>query len=654
MTNKLETIEKPCTVQTQQGFSVLYRNRYLYSRYAPSAAVLKFIEGLTLLPDTLILCYAPALGYGLRELLQKMPPGCHILTVDFDKQLYEFFLENCDIARGGFTQNAVQNTTQNTAGVFGDISANLSIGVGIVSRESDAECAGCPSGASEHDARVSSVLLRNPAEIARILNDGKVVPPPGSFKRVVIVKMSGGTAFSEEAYTEVTEYADNFIQTFWKNHITLTRMGRMFALDVFRNLKAIEGAGGEAGRVSEDGARHGGTAYEGGEPDVGCGDATRTARNVRPLRRNSVSKPILVIGAGLSTDKLLPKLAAHRQHFFILCVDAALPSLLQHGIRPDAVVAVECQVAIEKAYIGAAESGLHVIADLTSRPRVTRLCAGEMSFFLSEYCTMPFMKELTDAARSLGIPVFPPLGSVGLYAVETALFLRKAGTPVFVCGLDFSFVPGQTHCKGAPAHTAAALTANRLKPVGFPGAAYNHTAHPIEGKQAVSASGRTEYTDAALSGYGALYAERYKNVPNLFDCAETGMKSAVPLIAVDAMFALAKEFCSSELRKNEVVAAPLAEKAEPDTAENSPVFAAPVAAQSECGYVAEQKKKLLRIKAILTGAEEQTSEKELEELIAECGYLYAHFPDCAAGFHMTQDFLNRIRAEVDVFLKAYQ
>ena len=138
MTNKLETIEKPCTVQTQQGFSVLYRNRYLYSRYAPSAAVLKFIEGLTLLPDTLILCYAPALGYGLRELLQKMPPGCHILTVDFDKQLYEFFLENCDIAGGGFTQNAVQNTTQNTAGVFGDISTNLPIGADRVPHASDA------------------------------------------------------------------------------------------------------------------------------------------------------------------------------------------------------------------------------------------------------------------------------------------------------------------------------------------------------------------------------------------------------------------------------------------------------------------------------------------------------------------------------------
>ena len=549
MTDKLELNEKPCKVQTQQGFSVLYKNRHLYSRYAPSVAVLKFIDGLTILPDTLILCYAPALGYGLHELLEKMPSGCHILTVDFDKQLYDFFRENCICANNSF------------AG----------------------------------DRRISSVLLKSPAEIVSIMNEGKLVPPPGSFKRAVVVKMSGGTAFCEEAYSAVTEYVDSFIQNFWKNHITLTRMGRMYALDIFRNLKAIENSNGG---------------------------------NIRPLKKESVSKPILVIGAGTSVDKLLPKLTEHRQNFFILCVDAALPALLQNGIRPDGVVAVECQVAIEKAYIGAAESCIHVIADLTSRPRVTRLCGGNVSFFLSEYCTMPFMKELTDVAHSNGIPVFPPLGSVGLYAVEIALYLRKPGTPVFVCGLDFSFVPGQTHCKGAPAHTAAALTANRLKPLGFPGASYNYSAHTIAGK-----ADRTEYTDAALSGYGALYAERYKNVEKLFDCAETGMKSSLPLIGVDAMFSLTESLC--------------------DYAEaTEPIFAAPAASQPESRYVENQLKKLSRIKAILTGSEEPRSDTELEELITECGYLYAHFPDCAAGFRMTQDFLNRIRAEVDVFLKA--
>ena len=580
-------------VEAKQGFSVLYKQRFLYSKYAPEASVLKFIDGLTLLPDTLILCYAPVMGYGISELFNKLPSGCHILTVDFDKHLHEFFLEHFQ-----------------TEG-----------------------------------KKISSVLLNNPSEIANILNGREILPPPGSFKRAIVVKMSGGTVFNEKAYTEVTEYVDNFIQTFWKNHITLTRMGRMFALDIIRNVKMIEGT--VCGSNDAKGF-HDAQDFEAHESD--CSNSYKYLKytnNIQFLQKNIVSKPILVIGAGLSTDKLLPELAAHRQNFFILCVDAALPALLQNRIRPDAVVAVECQLAIEKAYIGAAESGIHVIADLTSRPRVTRFCGGNVSFFLSEYCTLPFMKELTNAARSLGIPVFPPLGSVGLYAVETALYIRKKETPVFVCGLDFSFIPGQTHCKGAPAHTAQLISAERRKPAGTPAAAYNHTAHTIVGK-----ARRTEYTDAALSGYGALYAKRYEKVSNLFDCADSGMESGIQRITREVMFEVAEKFvvhagCAAINHNTQKPTA------SPQTVQNEAesAFAAP-AAKAECGYVENQMKKLLRIKAILTGSEKPRNDNELEELIGECGYLYAHFPDCAAGFRMTQDFLNRIRAEVDVFLKA--
>ena len=130
------------------------------------------------------------------------------------------------------------------------------------------------------------------------------------------------------------------------------------------------------------------------------------------------------------------------------------------------------------------------------------------------------------------------------------------------------------------------------------------------------------------------HSRRYKSIENLFDCAETGMKSGIQRIALDVMFGLADSLHDSD-----------------STEAEEPIFASP-AAQTECRYVENQLIKLLRIKAILTGSEKPSSDTELEKLIAECGYLYAHFPDCAAGFRMTQDFLNRIRAEVDVFLKA--
>ena len=46
---------KPCLVKAGQGFTVYYKERYLYSKYAPEKAILKTIEDLNLLEGTLIL-----------------------------------------------------------------------------------------------------------------------------------------------------------------------------------------------------------------------------------------------------------------------------------------------------------------------------------------------------------------------------------------------------------------------------------------------------------------------------------------------------------------------------------------------------------------------------------------------------------------------
>ena len=61
-----------------------------------------------------------------------------------------------------------------------------------------------------------------------------------------------------------------------------------------------------------------------------------------------------------------------------------------------------------------------------------------------------------------------------------------------------------------------------------------------------------------------------------------------------------------------------------------------------------QHQKLLEIKQILTGEKESSN---LEKLLLDCGYLYLHFPDGHDGLKLTPDFLKRIRAEVEFFLK---
>ena len=73
-------------------------------------------------------------------------------------------------------------------------------------------------------------------------------------------------------------------------------------------------------------------------------------------------------------------------------------------------------------------------------------------------------------------------------------------------------------------------------------------------------------------------------------------------------------------------------------------------------FLKNEKDKLLRIKNILTGTEKlspESTEKTLTKLITSSDYLYLHFPD-GWQFNYTQSFLNRIRNEVEFFLKLYE
>ena len=72
-----------------QGFSVFYRNRYLYSRYNPEAASVRTAESYTVLPQTLVLGFSPLLGYGLPELISRLPENCALVTGEGGHRYYK-------------------------------------------------------------------------------------------------------------------------------------------------------------------------------------------------------------------------------------------------------------------------------------------------------------------------------------------------------------------------------------------------------------------------------------------------------------------------------------------------------------------------------------------------------------------------------------
>ncbi len=548
--------QKPCLVHTGQGFSLSYQNRLLYSKYAPQKAIVQTIERLTVLPHTLILCASPCLWYGLGELLAKLPAHCFVLGIEADENLH-------DLAAAELRRLTAQWQT-------------------------------------EHGSQPPVALLRRDEmlDIVEIIAAGRTqdvsLPPLHSFRRAIMLEMSGGTAFQADQYRRIAFAAENAIASFWKNRITLTKLGRLFSRNVFRNLAALP----------------------------------RSAPLASFLK--SIDRPIVVFGAGESAGQTLAAMPHDKwKSYFVLAVDAALPVLVANGIVPHAVVAVESQLAIEKAYIGCTGLNVTLFADLSSRRQVTAHTAGPVSYIASQFADTRFLADLR--ARGLLPPAVPALGSVGLTATYLALNLRSTpAVPVYVTGLDFSFSPGATHTRGAPAHTARLIAANRLMPAANYDAAFRQGAQFAAGKNGIVC------TDKALSGYARQFAGVFGGTQNLFDLGKSGLPLGIA-------------------RAHTIADAPPAAcpRTKTEAAYTEDVCRAVDA------FFAQERAALERLKALLMHGErvkspDMTVQEEIAQILARREYLYLHFPDgyqCNAG---DLSFLKRVRSEIDFFLKDIQ
>ena len=375
--------QKPCAVQkieTSQGFSVSFQNHLLYSKYNPKKNILSIVENLQLLPGTIILCNSPLLGYGIAELLQKLPENCLLMLCEAEKALYDFSV---------------------LEGVF--------------------EC------------RDDRLLYCEPDNLNNLPLRLYELAKRGLYKRVTRIDMSAGTQFHKDFYDKLFTASSDSVMTFWKNRITLTKFGRRYSKNLFENLHYLA-----------------------------------DSKAIRDFFA-SVNKPLIVFGAGESTQTLLSSLQAQGtkqnilSNYFILCADTALQPLLKNGIKPDGVFVEEAQSVIVKAFTGTPKD-IRIFAGLSSIPNLVHRAGSEnISYFFTEYAQGKFFDSLK--AQNFMPSSNKPFGSVGLTAVYYALKFRKnEDIPVFVTGLDFSYSAGLTHTKSALAHILRLIHADRLLP----------------------------------------------------------------------------------------------------------------------------------------------------------------------------------------------
>ncbi len=431
-----------------------------------------------------------------------------------------------------------------------------------------------------------------------------------AFRRVEVLRLSGGWTLAEREYEAIVKALRADMAVHWANAMTLVRLGRRYALNAARNLALLPSA------ASLDGPASG-------------------------------ARPILVLGAGPSMDAVADRIerSAYRQPdarpFRLLCVDTALSALLARSIRPDLVVALEAQHWNLRDFVGASRAEVPLAMDLSAHPGTATAGLGSIALFSTRWAPLRFLDRLEEAA--LLPSEIPPLGSVGLTAVAVAL--RLTSGPVVVAGLDFAYGMDAYHARSTPSRDERLRRATRLTSLIDPAPAFRP--HVVA---APAKDGGLARSDPVLRGYRDLFAREFAATDRVVDAGGRGLELGVPRLGLDAAFALLAGGEGAD-------AASAAGRDGKGRAGHDGRADAAERAAAALAFIDAELGRLARIRSALSGAEE-VARAELDRLLDECDYLWAHFPECAGADGQRPriedlSFLKRVRAEIEPFAKAF-
>lgn len=346
----------PRIVETSGGRSISCGQLWLYSRYAPKRTAERAALAVELTEDTLYVLESPCFMYGVDRILERLPPGSAVIGVELVPELLGLALESAS------------------------------------------EFAGDPRYALASSGDPSTVAAQ-----ARAL---------GAFRRVAAINLNQGNALAQEGYARILAALNEDISIFWRNRVSLMRMGRLWTRNLFSNLGALD-----------------------------------WSRASAPARR---SGPVVVCGAGPSLDLALPFLRSLDAGVHVMACDTASGALARAGVRVDSVVCLEAQIYNVADFLPLGDRRVDAYVDLSTHPSSFRALGGPLTVLSSRWADCALLDRLS--AAGLPLTTVPPLGSVGVLALHLAA--SWFGGPLFIAGLDFAFPQGRTHCAGSPTDLA--------------------------------------------------------------------------------------------------------------------------------------------------------------------------------------------------------
>ena len=544
-------------IETKNGFTVLYKNRYLYSRFDAKKNSERLVQSLETKDESLFFIFSPLLGYGLDLLFEKISSDSFVLAIETDPLLYAFSLQHINkklLEKKNFLYLCLEEKM---------------------------------TGVKELLEKIDHLVQSEEGY---------------AFRRLVPLELSS-TCIQKEFQNTCTQYIDLYINQFWRNRITLVKLGRLYAKNIFQNLALLS-----------------------------------QAETIKPA---TIEKPILVLGAGPSLEENIATIQTFQKHFFIIAVDTALAYLHKQKIGIDLCLVMEPQLINQKAFLAVKNTKIPLLADLCSYPATQKILNGPLSFFFSEYASLQFLQNLE---KNTGLQKYRALGSVGLVAVETALKLRKKNTAIFFTGLDFSYQLGKTHTKETPSHLARLFEATRLKPAENIGLVENKIGDGL-------------YTNPALENYARLFDDLYAEENELYMLSEISIIRKIKKISVrdfktwiENKTGQTDSSQRDSIEKNEKIESRFFET---NTIEKTKRKNALI------DFLENEIKKLSVLSSFLESIKpEQTSsqldenlQKEVRKKLLGLEYLYIHFPEAYKKPDIHFSFISGLKGEISFFLK---
>lgn len=398
-----------------------------------------------------------------------------------------------------------------------------------------------------------------------------------NFRRVKLINITGGYSLHTSEYNCLLNNLDNKIQEYWKNRMTLIHMGPLWIRNIFLNLYKL----------------HHCTMALHTNPHMDC--------------------PILVTGAGESLEGSIKFIKEKRDSFKILAVDTSASILIENGIEPDYIIAVDAQIYNLYDFMKVKNKSIPLFFDLTGYPGILSIMNGNIYPFISNFANTRLLQRLEHYKL---LPArLPALGSVGITAVYLALEMTRG--IILYTGLDFAYQIGKSHANGSPGHFTELVRANRLEPMEQPGIYY---ARPLIHN--TDKAGKECISDLILSSYADLMLRNFKQNDRLFDIGLRGLPNGgKPTNTADLDL---KGKCKNS---NHI------------EADSSKIFIANFLpfVDNELSLL-----KILYEETFLYLSGKSDKSETILELLKEADYIYLHFPDKSPNPTLEPGFLKRI------------